>query len=191
MTLTRAMDRLQEMAEFEGLRATLRGSGVGSILWGGFAIWAGYTSMNVNPVNVWLLIIGVGLVLEGLWVRTQCHAGAFVVDGFALLVIGLWNVGVSYANMQAGADGGATKIFLYLGLAQIWWAIGRFRSPGTLSGLTEPASAEVAEAERFVETERVALVTADARTDEAVIVVDLGGEVMRMTRQAMPHSWLM
>ena len=130
---TGRIGELTQGANFLMVRRLLRGAGIGSIVFGVIAIGLGAYSIQENPVNAILLLLGVLLLAEGIWIVTAPSPAGMVVDGVALLLLGLWNLFVSLANMSAGA--GRPGAFVALGAFQIFWGIQSFRRYGRFANL--------------------------------------------------------
>jgi hypothetical protein len=114
--------KLQGASNYTLLRQTLRPAGIGSIVFGLIAMAIGFASMEENPINALLGIIGIFLLVEGIWIVTAPSPAGILVDGIALLVVGLWNVIVTMS-----ASGGGHPIFFLLG---VWQIVGGFKSFG-------------------------------------------------------------
>lgn len=125
---------LQRRFDFLMLRSRLRAGGIGSLIFGVLAIALGATSMQAVPANAVLVVLGVVLLAEGVWVLAAPSPAGLVVDGVVLGLIGLWNLGVSVANASAASVGGH---FGVLGAMQIIWgiqAISQYRRYRHLAG---------------------------------------------------------
>jgi hypothetical protein len=124
---------LQAAANFHRVRRLLLAPGIGSMIFGVVAIVMGANSIQANPINAGLLLIGVFLLAEGIWIVSAPTLTGIIVDGLALVTLGLWNIFVSLANIQAGSRG--TPSFVAFGLLQIVWGIQSFRRYSQLSNL--------------------------------------------------------
>lgn len=132
-----SLEELQKVSNYLLLIKALRWPAIGSIIFGIIAILMGVVSMDENPINVVLAIIGTFLLIEGIWVLFAPRPRGIIVEGIALLVVGVWNFSVSIANLiiTAGASGGS-PIFLALGVSQIVWGIQSFRRYPRFSGMS-------------------------------------------------------
>ena len=116
-------DELQRASNFRIIKKSLRTGGIGSILFGVIAMAVGFGSMNDNPVNAILGFIGVLLFIEGIWLVSDPKPVGMIVDGIALMILGIWNIIITLANT---ASGGGSGIFAVLGVWQIIWGIQSF-----------------------------------------------------------------
>jgi hypothetical protein len=118
---------LQKVSNYRLVRKTLRGSGIGSIIFGLIAIVIGFGGMAENPINALLGMLGLFLFVEGIWLVVAPTPAGMIVDGIALIILGIWNIFVTVANASAG-DGGGT--FAVIGVFQIIWgcqSFGRYK----------------------------------------------------------------
>ena len=103
---------LQEACDRRSVRNSLRGAGIGSIIWGVIAVAMGVSFAHENPVNIILVYLGVGLVVEGAIVAIFPRPGGLILDGVTLILVGTWNIG--------------TTLFV-LGIMQWMWGIRSIR----------------------------------------------------------------
>jgi hypothetical protein len=94
--------RLQRMAEFHQERTRLRTLARGSILWGAINLVLGLIYLQDHFINFILVLIGLALLLEGIWFSILPSALGVLVDAVVLLVIGLWNVFIVALDLLAG-----------------------------------------------------------------------------------------
>lgn len=111
---------LQKVSNFITVRRILNRAGIGSIIFGVIAIIMGIGLYDGNPLNEILGLIGLFLVVEGIWIITVPKSIGLVVDGFALFVVGTWNILITIANASGGIG---SHFFAYLGIWQIAWGI--------------------------------------------------------------------
>jgi hypothetical protein len=107
------LEEQQKVANYKLLCKTLRPAGIGSIVFGIVGIGMGFATMEDNPLNAGLAIIGFFLLVEGVWIAAAPSPPGLIVDGIALIILGLWNIGITL-----GGNGGA-GMFLFLGIWQI------------------------------------------------------------------------
>lgn len=124
-------DELQKVCNYRFIRKSLRPAGVWSILFGLVAVVMGFGGMNVAPLKAVLGLIGIFLLLEGLWIVFDPRPGGLIADGFALIILGLWNILITFASKEHGGGGGedGPRFFAILGFWQIIWgfqSFGRF-----------------------------------------------------------------
>ena len=118
MNTSSKSEQLQQAWNHRILAATLRSSGVGSVVWGIIAIVIGFMMLEGNSINAVLVLIGIGLVIEGVWLMVSPSPAGLIVDGLALWVLGVWNIIVTLMNMNAGHG---SPIFAVLGCYQFYW----------------------------------------------------------------------
>jgi hypothetical protein len=114
---------LQKASNFRTVKRSLRSGGIGSIVFGVIAMVVGFGGMDDNPVNAILGIIGVLLFVEGIWLVSDPKPAGMIVDGIALMILGIWNIIITVAN---SASGGGTSFFALLGVWQIIWGVQSF-----------------------------------------------------------------
>ncbi len=110
-------DELHRVADRTVLKKSLRGRGTGSIIWGLIAIGLGLATIADDRINGILVVIGIFLTIEGIWVVAKPAPGGLIFDGIALLILGIWNLAITAMAMSSGG----TPIFGILGLVQIAW----------------------------------------------------------------------
>jgi hypothetical protein len=115
-----SVEELQNASEYWLMRRTLRPTGIGSIVFGVIALFMGASSMGENSVNAVLALIGVFLLVEGIWILVAPSPGGMVADGIALILVGCWNVFVWVLSS------GRSEFFIILGIWQIVWGVERF-----------------------------------------------------------------
>ncbi|MCU0288513.1 MAG: DUF308 domain-containing protein [Acidobacteria bacterium] len=108
---------LKKVVDTRAIKKMLRPAAIGSIIFGIIAVFMGGQAANDNPVNVILALIGVVLILEGIWCAVSPLPIGLVVDGIVLIVLGAWNGFVTILNIQAGAGG--SRGFMILGIWQV------------------------------------------------------------------------
>jgi hypothetical protein len=129
---------LQVVAKYRGARRSLRLRGIGSIIWGIIAIAIGASSIEANPVNGILVLIGLFLSIEGIWLSSRPVAAGMIIDGFMLLVLGVWNIYVTCMSPESGG------VFGILGVAQIIWGFQSFWKYGTAAAILKIPPSELA-----------------------------------------------
>ncbi len=112
---------LIKTADFKVIWTHLRSAGVGSIIFGIIAFVLGISTAEENPVNAILAVIGFLLFLEGIWIIASPGPKGLIVDGIALITIGVWNMIVTIANVSEGGEG--FHFFFILGIWQIVWGV--------------------------------------------------------------------
>jgi hypothetical protein len=120
---------LQRVSNYRLVRKTLKPAGIGSIVFGLIAIAMGFGGMEENPANAILGLIGLFLLVEGIWIVSAPTPIGMIVDGIALLILGSWNIFTTITNSAAGG-GNVLHFFAILGVWQIIWgfqSFGRYR----------------------------------------------------------------
>jgi hypothetical protein len=116
---------LRKALAFYGLYRQLRGAGIGSLLFGVIAFFLGASTMGQVPINGLLALLGLLLIVEGVWVIAAPSATGIIVDGLFVAAIGIWNVVISLVEIGGSSGGSLTGRFLIFGIFQISWGIGR------------------------------------------------------------------
>ena len=119
-----AIGRLRAAAGYRTVIRSLRPAGIGSIVFGLVAIGLGISSMSGNPVNALLACLGFVLFGEGIWLVAAPTPAGMVVDGFALIVLGIWNLFVTVLNASSG--GSSSGGFAVMGIWQVVWGFQSF-----------------------------------------------------------------
>jgi len=99
----------------------LKRAGIGSIVFGIIAVILGLIAMRESPINSIVVLIGIFLLIQGIWIVVKPTPAGLIVDGIALLIVGLWNSIVTLSGTSAGG-----YIFGVLGAFQIIWGIQNF-----------------------------------------------------------------
>jgi hypothetical protein len=116
-------DELKRVANYRQICKTLRASGTGSIVFGVIAIAVGVATIRINPNNTILLVIGILLTVEGLWLVISPTPIGIIIDGVSLMLVGSWNVFISIMNMAIRAGTGAWPV---VGIFQFIWGLQSF-----------------------------------------------------------------
>jgi hypothetical protein len=111
----------QEAANYRSAQRSLQGSWIGSLIFGGIALWIGATSLAINPLNGILLILGVCLLVTGLIVLFARKPWAMILEALCLMAIGVWNLFISIPSPGVPPQESGTGFFGMLGLLQIIW----------------------------------------------------------------------
>lgn len=125
------VDELQQIAEYRRARKTLRAAGIGGIIFGVLALAVGMPLLAVNPLNIVLVLIGALLLAEGIWNVSYPTAEGVIVDGLALLLVGLWNIFITFFNALAAGGGPGAALHVHwavVGVFQIGYGVYRFAS---------------------------------------------------------------
>ncbi len=126
---------LIKAADYKVVNSHLRPASFGSIIFGVIAIALGGSMANQNPINAFLVVIGIFLFIEGIWLLTSPGPKGFVVDGIAMIIIGVWNILITFANASSGGE--SIGFFFIIGVWQIIWgfqSFGRYKRFSYLAG---------------------------------------------------------
>lgn len=159
---------LQCVANYRAVRKALRPAGIGSIVFGLIAVLLGAAGIQQNPVNAILAIIGLFLVVEGSWLLVKPKPLGFILDGLALLCLGLWNMFITISNSAPGAQPGA---FGALGIWQIAWGVRNLQRYSQIKMMPEttPSDETLRDLDTVVKDIRKTKVSADPnRVDFAI-----------------------
>ena len=123
---TPPLAELQAAAGRYTTKTTLSGAGAGSVVFGLLGIYLGVTSLHANALNMIPIILGGLLILEGIWISLSSAKVLLVVDGIALVSVGLWNMLASAINSYGSYSHDSAMPWRMLAMAQIGWGIQRF-----------------------------------------------------------------
>lgn len=121
---TRSAEAAAEVDINEQIRKQLRSGGIGSVIFGIIAVVMGASTMGDVPLNAGLFLIGLFLLLEGIWLLASPKLIGFKVDGIALGCLGIWNLIVTAHNISQDSGGAA---FGVLGVMQIVWGVQSYK----------------------------------------------------------------
>jgi uncharacterized protein YjeT (DUF2065 family) len=128
------IEELQKISDYRTIRKTLRPAGIGSIVFGVLAVVMGIASIEDNSLNAILALIGLFLLVEGIWLVVSPTPKGMIVDGIALIILGLWNILITIANASAGS--GEPSSFALIGVLQIIWGFQSFKRFKRFSGVS-------------------------------------------------------
>ena len=114
---------LAQVIEHRKQRMMMRGAGTGSLIFGVLAIGMGAAMLSENPLNIVLILLGLYLCGEGIWLLAAPGAAGLVAHGIGMLMIGSWNILITV--LEAAAGGRVTKVAV-LGLFQLFWGFQSF-----------------------------------------------------------------
>jgi len=114
--------RLQEVADYRTVRKTLRASSIGSLIFGTLALAGGL----MPPADPVLAAVGLLLLGTGIWNLTAPRPAGILIDGAALVVVGLYNVISTFAAAAQGHAGAGAGFFAKVGVFQIIWGVMSF-----------------------------------------------------------------
>jgi hypothetical protein len=112
MRLPDDVEELHLIAEYHTACRALRTMGWGGIVFGLINIGLGIAFVvSLHPINAVLALIGLFLLLSGVWCLVLPGAEGVITNGIALILVGVWNIIVTVLNLAAGAN------------PQVWWAV--------------------------------------------------------------------
>lgn len=103
---------LQKASNYLLRSDTMRHGGIWGIVWGIVAIAVGFSSTDASPLNAVLGVLGIFLVLEGLWVVISPTPAGLIADGIAIGAVGLWNIVIGIQNPSVFLGIGGWQIYL-------------------------------------------------------------------------------
>lgn len=120
MELPRDMYEFKRAFEHRLILRKLKPNGIGSIIFGVIGLFIGISGLADSFLNVFLAGLALFLIIEGIWLLKAPSPAAFIADGCALILLGVWNLFVSFAGGRMGG-------FTILGVFQIIWGINSFK----------------------------------------------------------------
>jgi hypothetical protein len=130
---------LQQAADYRMGHRTLRSSGIGDLIWGVICMGLGFVALRVAPINIGLMLLGVFVFAVGIWCLVLPMPITMIFDGIALILTGVWNIGISIYNaMNAPAGSSPRPMFLVLAIFQLAWGgqrLARYRRFANASSL--------------------------------------------------------
>jgi hypothetical protein len=112
MRLPADVEELHLIAEYHTACRALRMMGGGGIVFGIIAIVVGMGfAFTGYPINLVLALIGLCLLAAGIWCLALPGAEGVIVNGLALIFVGLWNIFITVLDLATGAT------------PRIWWAV--------------------------------------------------------------------
>lgn len=118
---------LQNASNYKLLRKKLKSAGIGDIIWGIIAIALGIVFMEDYSINAILVLIGLFLLVVGIWLISAPRPTAMIMDSISLLIVGVWNILITLYNINLNSSNSSFYFFGVLGVLQI---IGGFQSFG-------------------------------------------------------------
>lgn len=131
-----SIDQLRAAAKFHELRSTLRGGAIGSLIFGALAIGVGGIAAGEDAIGGALLLLGLLLFANGVWIIAAPSAIGFVSNGIALMLVGLFNGGTAVLQLIGGEGG--SYFWLILGGLQVFWGLQDIRRYSSFAGTARP-----------------------------------------------------
>lgn len=146
-------EELRNAINFRLLSKTLKRSGINSVIFGILAIYMGFGGIKMNPLNAILGLIGVFLLVEGVWIFSAPTPKGMIMHGVALVIVGSWNILITIASALFGGSGDY-QFFAILGVWQIILGIQRFNRYAYFSTMptSKPSDSALMRIDDFVKT---------------------------------------
>lgn len=117
---------LRIIGAYHFFRKDMKKAAVGSFIFGTIDCLAALAgSPSALMFNTILGVLGVCLLISGLWLLVWPRSSAFIIYGGGLIFVGLWNLGIPLLSMTRGHAGGPH--WLVLGVSQLGWGIREMR----------------------------------------------------------------
>lgn len=118
---------LQAAADYLSYNLALKrvrgGEAVGSIIFGAIALIVGLAGMQQHFLSGILALLGLFLLVEGIWIVSAPNPLGILIDGIALISVGLWNIIMAGLWGIANYHEWLIRGVLILGILQIVWGI--------------------------------------------------------------------
>ena len=122
-----ALPGLQATSDYRVITKSLRQSGGWSVAWGVLSMATGTLLFAANPLLAILpVLLGFFLCAEGLWLLVAPSPAGLIIDGIALMLLGLWNLALTALVATLGTSN-PQPLWAILGVWQIWWGVQRAR----------------------------------------------------------------
>jgi uncharacterized membrane protein len=118
------IEGLKYISGYREMLKSLRPRAIGSVIFGVLAILVGFLAFQENALNIVLILIGVFLLFEGIWLIVKPNPKGLVLDGFALCLVGAWNIAVTVLSFMFG--GREVGFWVVYGILQLYWGIKSF-----------------------------------------------------------------
>jgi membrane-bound ClpP family serine protease len=138
--------RLQQVADYRTVRKTLKNSAVVSLIFGAITLFFAL----LPPFSIITAALGVMLLATGAWNLARPRPTGILVDGVAVIVVGLFNLVSSILDAQSGQ--GASPFWIKMGIFQLiiggqsFWRFAHFRD----AFKSRPADSEMQELDGMV-----------------------------------------
>jgi len=164
--LPKDIEELHLIAEYHTACHALRRTGWGGIAFGALAIALGFFfTFTMGPINVLLILIGLLLFVSGIWCLVLPGAEGLIVNGIALILVGLWNIFVTILIIAGGRPTDiwvpAIGVFLIIAGLRAFLNYARF-SAALRHGATSEETAMMNDLVRNV-------LSADSKLDEDIV----------------------
>lgn len=112
------LDQMTKIAAYQLLKKGTRPGAIGAIIFGLIAVLMGGAMLSENPLNGFLIIIGIFLLTEGIVVLALPSPAGMILQGIGMWMVGIWNLGLTLLEMGAGQG---WSIWGLLGISQMVW----------------------------------------------------------------------
>lgn len=99
----------------------IKGGAIGSLIFGVIALFMGLADLSQNDMivkffSLLLMLLGLFLLIEGLIALVKPSPEAYILEGVAFILVGLWNVFIGVLSLIGGEP---QAFFIILGIWQI------------------------------------------------------------------------
>lgn len=123
MEFIASMEDMQKTADYRLYTNRIKKEAIGSIIFGIIAVGTGIFFFNI--FNLILMSIGLFLLTCGIWAITNPSPTSLILNGIALIIVGLWNILIPVLEMVFGNFGGV--VWLAVGIWQVVMGIQSFK----------------------------------------------------------------
>ncbi|MBN1222994.1 MAG: hypothetical protein JXB23_07075 [Candidatus Aminicenantes bacterium] len=142
---------LKRIFDFDTLRGHLRSAGIGSLVWGVLFLW-GLSLLQENSLSVVVLLLGLGMIVGGLWVLVVIKPHGLIIDGLIMMAVGILNIYITTNILERHQSSEEAVLYFFLGWIQLFWGIGsisRYKRYAYLRG-RKPKADEVEQAKKQI-----------------------------------------
>lgn len=119
-------EELKKVSYYRASQRILNWAGAISIICGVLSLYRDIGSGGKHPLHIISILIGCLLLVSGVWILITKKIVGLIVFGLMLLIIALWNLGISFYEMQGDAVSISSFLYFGLGIVQIVWSIQMF-----------------------------------------------------------------
>jgi len=130
----------QDVAKYRAARKMIQGGAWGRLIFGVIAVFAGLLSFQLDIIHVGLVVLGGYLVAGFVVAFARPGVAAWILGGTGLVLLGLWNVLYTFADVILYKDKGQAQTFwAVLGAFQILWGARLLLTKSRYVGIHLPA----------------------------------------------------
>lgn len=100
-------------------RKTIRGYGIGGIVWGAINIGIGADAIQKNIINAGILVLAALMIASAIYCLTKPTVTAVLLEAIVSSLLLAWNVGVLVYNVSVGATFNPVSVLLTLIVAVV------------------------------------------------------------------------